>query len=597
MKIRRIGLIVLLVMFAVVVTHGDIKPVTTVDVPAIVLHQEGTLLFVGGANAVTILDISNETSPTTVNVVPIQGIVTGLAVSQGVMVVGTDSQSDNNLFVVDVGDLSSPRLLAERRTGEQGKMITFIRAQGRIFYIGVDDESLQAVQLDDNNQLNVILGTLPVNTVITDMIFHGSLAYVSTWDVGILIVDISDPSALNHVGTIETFDVVNGLSIEGNLMAVAEGYEGISFFDIGNPLNPTFLKTLYLYGDNEAYRVALREGYCYATTLFRASTNIFELDVPGGLRILDVERVNSVREVNRNEVEWSAFDVIADNGYVFVAEDGHLSIFRHGPAGVRPTSTPVVPTATPTPTFTMTPTNTPPLLVTATPKPLAHTPTKTSTPSPTNTPLPDQPTPVPVQPTPTPPPAVPTPIPPGSGLPAAIFFTDFDGPLLANEAFAVQPPNASFTLAVNGIGPIPSDNAYEGATNGRGLSVTVKPGEGATFWGPYQTIEQKVPLLIRVNARATGPGASVALAALDGSFDGSIATLIPADSASLTGAYKRMAIVYKPPTNTIVPLLQVVANGSVTDPVTVYLDNLEIIPLPPGTLIPSEALGADGTAP
>lgn len=580
---------------------ADIKPVLDVNIPAIALHLDGNTLFVGGANKVTILDISNETSPRTISEISISGIANALAVSQGVLVVGTDSQKNNNLFVYDVSNISSPRLMAERRTGESGKMITFIRAKGRIFYIGVDDEALQAVQLDENNQLNVILSSLPVNTIISDMVFAGNLAYVSTWDAGILIVDISDPSSLNRIGTIDTFDIVNGLAIEGNLMASTEGYEGITFYDISNPTNPTHLKTLYITGDNESYRVVLREGYCYATTLFRASTSVFDLDVPGGLRILDVERVDSAREIYRHEVEWSSFDVIASNGYVFVAEDGHLSIFKHGPAGVRPTSTPIVPTATPTPTKTPTPTNTPPLLVTATPRPGVSTPTYTPVP-PTYTPLPptNTPTRVVISPTitPTPLPGAPTPTPVSSSqLPQPLFSSDFDGPLLANEEFAVQAPSAAFTLAQNAIGPIPSDNAYTGATNGRGLTVTVSAGEGATFWGPYRTIDQQVPLLLRVNARATGPGASIAIAALDGSFDGSIATLIPADSARLTGVYKRLAIVYKPPTNTVVPLLQVVANGSVSGPVTVYLDNFEMIPLPPGVCIPSEALGADGTAP
>jgi hypothetical protein len=164
-------------------------------------------------------------------------------------------------------------------------------------------------------------------------------------------------------------------------------------------------------------------------------------------------------------------------------------------------------------------------------------------------------------------------------LPAALFTADFDGPLLAHEQFVAQLPFAgSFTLAQNLISAIPTDNAFPGATNGRGVNVTLNPGNAVLLMGPYVNVEGGYPALLRVSVRSTGGGASIALAAMDGSFDGSVATNIPADSKIFNGAYKRMVMVYKAPSNGIVPLLQAVAGASQSGPVTVYFDNFELIP-------------------
>ena len=576
---------------------ANIDPVKWFEVSAVSLARSENTLFVGGSDRLRIFDINNPAAPIEISSLPVPTTVTGIAVTGTIALAALDATDSPNLLIVDVADLTAPKILFQRRAGTFGKLLYAVTAVGRMAFLAVDDEGLMVVQLTDTNDV-VQLGMLPTGTVTTDVAVVGNRAYVSTWDA-VLIVDISKPSTMKIIDSLPTDDFNYSIAVDGTMLATAEGILGVSVYDISNPDQLNKLKTVTSYGQNNLNAIFLREKFAYVAANNRPSQNATDVGSPGGLRIFDLERINSAQEIYRNDLQLnrSAYDVLAYNGYVYVAEDSYLSVYRHGPVSTRPTSTPTVPTPTPTPTFTLTPTNTPPFIVVATQPPQ---PTATPTPippspitTPTWTPLPPA--------TPTPPPdqnpPTPTPTAASGSLPTPLFTADFDGPLLGNEQFTSQLPfGGTFKLAAFSIGSIPTDGAFNGATNGRGLAVTVNPGEAITFLGPFLTLD-KVPALLRVNVRSTGKGATVALAALDGGFDGSVAINMPANSALFAQAYKRLALVYKAPTNTVIPILQVVADGSVNGPVSVYLDNFELIPLPAGTCLPSEMIGADGTAP
>lgn len=598
-----------IVLAAAAVRGQNISPVTKIDVSALVLHLSDPLLYVGGSDKVRIFDISDGANPQLRGEYEVPETVSGLSDFGDVMVVGMDAQDEPNLHVVDISDISSPRLLFERRAGDFDKVLTDIHTVGPFIYLGVDNTILILALNEDNEP--ILQSQLDLSDTIREIVTVGTRAYVAT-DFTIDVVDVSDPSNISLINSVESLDFNNGLDIEGDIMVVAEGLEGITTYDLSNPDLPEKIDSFFIFGENETFGVDIREKFVYTALLFRPSLSIFEPARPGGLRIVDFENVNNprliLRQINERPEEnnLTAFDVIAHNGYVYVSEDFMLAVFRHGPLGTRPTSTPIIPTSTPTPTFTLTPTNTPPFLAT----PTGQAPQPTNTPvAPTSTPVPAVPTNTPVVPpadTPAPgttptatattPPAVPTPTQgaPSGGL-EPLFSSDLNGPTLGNEEFAAQLPFAGdFTLGEHRIGLIPSDNAFEGATNGRGLVASVGPGQAVTFLGPFLEIGGDYPVLLRVNVRSNGGGAQVALALIDG-LDGTVSLTNPADSAVFADAYKRLALVCKAPSNNVFPLIQVASSGQ--QPVEVYFDNFDLIPLPPGSVMPVEAFGVGAIAP
>lgn len=135
------------------------------------------------------------------------------------------------------------------------------------------------------------------------------------------------------------------------------------------------------------------------------------------------------------------------------------------------------------------------------------------------------------------------------------------------------------------LGSIPPEPPY---SDGQAATVFAGPGGVELLMFPSLHVGENAAL-IRVCVQSVGAGASVGLAALDGTMDGSIATVIPANSGIYQGRYHRMVLLYDPPGTTIAAVLQV-ANLPGQEIAMVYFDNLEVYLLPRGEVIPTDLL-------
>ncbi|HPO09400.1 MAG TPA: hypothetical protein PLZ55_12080, partial [bacterium] len=136
------------------------------------------------------------------------------------------------------------------------------------------------------------------------------------------------------------------------------------------------------------------------------------------------------------------------------------------------------------------------------------------------------------------------------------------------------------------VGEIPEGS--EGFTDGQGATISTNPGQLELLVFPTLDIGENAAL-IRLSVQSIGAGAAIGLGALDGSNDGSIATNIPANSGVFEDGYHRLVLLYDPPGNSIVPVVQV-ANLPGTENVLVYLDNLEIYLIPADANVPGRLL-------
>jgi len=213
-----------------------------------------------------------------------------------------------------------------------------------------------------------------------------------------------------------------------------------------------------------------------------------------------------------------------------------------------------------------------------------------STPEATSPPLPTSThTQVPVQPTSTFTPAAtftPKPIATATPVvPSPIFLTyEFDKPTLAENGWGEVP--GGFTGAPGGgISPIGFfSNPIPSSADQKGLAITVKTGEVAFAYAKIPIQCGNRPVLLRLTARADGPDAAIALAALKGNLennaaDGSIATHIPATAAAFVEQERTLVLLYEPDAEGIVtPVIQV-ASTSQEKSVTALIDRLEVMVL------------------
>jgi len=128
--------------------------------------------------------------------------------------------------------------------------------------------------------------------------------------------------------------------------------------------------------------------------------------------------------------------------------------------------------------------------------------------------------------------------------------------------------------------PIPS------STDKHGAILSVQPGQVVFMYAKEPIPTGGKPLLFRAVLSSDGANAAVALVALKGNLaasavDGSIATHIPANCASLVNAERCLTLLYQPDQGDLVtPVIQV-AGGNANQGAAVLLDRLEVYALDP----------------
>jgi hypothetical protein len=174
-------------------------------------------------------------------------------------------------------------------------------------------------------------------------------------------------------------------------------------------------------------------------------------------------------------------------------------------------------------------------------------------------------TPTPISPQPTPTPSGPRP-------------TSIPIPLLAENVSIGEVNGFSLSTDVQ-FGDVPTDNAFEGATDGDGMTITLNPGEGV-FMPVLPGVNWQEPLVdMSLSIRASNDSVQAALIALVVPIDGSFAFVNPVGPEIPVNKWGKMRLVYNSPTQQILPVIQfVVPDTDGAQKSVVHIDSLRINP-------------------
>lgn len=168
---------------------------------------------------------------------------------------------------------------------------------------------------------------------------------------------------------------------------------------------------------------------------------------------------------------------------------------------------------------------------------------------------------------------------------------DFSGKTAGENKVILQSAGfGSYPQAEITFGDIPLDNAFTGATDGRGVIIKAKPGEGAMIFG--QKISTNNAAMVRCAIRTDIPYAGVTIATIGEKPDAFVATNTPNNEAYFSGQYLRLAVFSIPPSGGFQPVVQII-NTSKTETLTAYLDNLEIYTISPEKYYSGEFINAN----
>ncbi len=172
---------------------------------------------------------------------------------------------------------------------------------------------------------------------------------------------------------------------------------------------------------------------------------------------------------------------------------------------------------------------------------------------------------------------------------------EFSGDTPEANQVSLQPAGfGQFPIAGVTFGSIPTDNAFPGATDGRGVIVTAAPGTGVMIFGPVIQTTQLV--LARCTVRSSGPNAQVTIATIDMGSNVFVSQNRPENGGFFANQYKRVATLSMPRPAGLQPLIQVF-NPATADPLTVYLDNFEFWQLAEGSFYNVDFLDGDENDP
>jgi hypothetical protein len=219
----------------------------------------------------------------------------------------------NTLQVYDYSDLHNP-ILRSTYTMPWAAHIGYL-VDGRVYLVD-NNHNLHIVQLEHNPDNLIVLGSLRIPAEVRSVQVIGDRAYITLAhttlgliDIGVLIVDVSNPIDPVSLNSLTTFGYAQDLQIVGNLAYIAGGAapsgfaethdvsngRGLQIVDISDPTNP--IATARSPTALPTHGVQVREGTAYLAA------------GESGLQIVDVTNPVSPTLLGESQVLSDVLDV------------------------------------------------------------------------------------------------------------------------------------------------------------------------------------------------------------------------------------------------------------------------------------------------
>ncbi|NQT34155.1 T9SS type A sorting domain-containing protein [bacterium] len=205
---------------------------------------------------------------------------------------------------------------------EQPNEICFFAIEERIFDFTVEDnyiylacgaDGLQIIDISDPENLQYVCTyeTIPLTVQV-----YNRFAYVTAWtgqdyDFELQIIDISEIDDLREVGHTSISGSGNDLAVDNNLAYISVP-DGLQILSVENPENPRSVSSL-------------RTRQCEEFVIFNEYAYMIDR---GGLRVIDIEDAENPHEVGEFEMSsWDRFDIVVEDYFAYIADgDGGLRI-------------------------------------------------------------------------------------------------------------------------------------------------------------------------------------------------------------------------------------------------------------------------------
>ena len=200
----------------------------------------------------------------------------------------------------DITDPASPVLMSQYLLGAQP---SDVHLDGAMVYLALrKTQGLLILDYTDPNSPLFIGQLMGLDLLSVDV--ADGYAYCGRGSAGVEIISVMDPASPLSVGSFDTAGSANGTAVVGDLLAVAQGNDGLGLFDVSNFMTPTLLSTLPT------------DGFC---TYVRMDDEMAYLAGNFGFQIVDVTSPTMPSTVGFYNIGDTSYELVIDGDTAWVA--------------------------------------------------------------------------------------------------------------------------------------------------------------------------------------------------------------------------------------------------------------------------------------
>jgi len=188
------------------------------------------------SSGLQVLDISNPTNPVNIGWYMFAGTPRRITVVNSRAYICTDL----GFTILDISNPTAPQLVGTCAISHYGA--NDISVVGTIAYVATGFGGFKIYNLDTTQDPNLIGSYIFYQNDTFSVSVIGNFAYIlDSYFMNLRILDVSDPTNPQSIGTFFTSDMPRSCKIVGNTAYIAARYSGLEIVNISNPEDPTLI--------------------------------------------------------------------------------------------------------------------------------------------------------------------------------------------------------------------------------------------------------------------------------------------------------------------------------------------------------------------
>lgn len=224
---------------------------------------------------------------------------------------GWVATTTDQLALFDTGKAASPRLASVVDTpgGADVRDAALIDRSLVLLQNGYGLSAADDADLTPTGRFDADLPKAKQARAFEDMAVDGRRAYLAAWGYGLIIADLSNPSAPRELGRLPA-EFSSAIAGKGRQVYLGTATNGgsVTSVDVSNPARPVVRNAVAV--DTRVERLQLAGRFLFAATAADSAGG-----PPGGLRIFDVGNPSQIREVGRysDDCEFASDLALSDD--------------------------------------------------------------------------------------------------------------------------------------------------------------------------------------------------------------------------------------------------------------------------------------------